>query len=350
MGNDIEKIRINFQKTLDNIIFDSRKYSLIDRLFHFAIENSILMDYINSLVLSDEKKLELIHNSFTIYDEIDTVIDTIKNCYGIKSIDFHSRSTKILFLDNPSLLGISPFLFTQIEWQNIIVDEIKKLKYKSDDINPIYDIIKNCLDDTFQRLRVDEFRDLRYKLYSDEWSEDILTANDMFSLIVDKFIENSNKLDFDELQLKQEKSFLKAEMIKSSIANKIKINLPFDDADKIFKEFFKSMCSQERATLLYDDFSAYLKIIYKKLPLNTKLKSLKITEEEIKKLIKFFSEYKVTSKTLDNYFSYKTKDLFELMRSISGLEIKTTWDKAHSEDTYKVSEDLKQEINFIIPK
>ena len=348
MKSSINKIRENFQLKVNRIILDSIKYNLIDRFFHFAIENNILMDYINSLTVTDEIKLELIHNSFLIHNEIESVIEKIKNCYGIQSTTFHVESERILFLNDPNLLGISPFLFNQNQWIKIIVEEIRKSKHIENDINYIFKIIKDCLNETFERLGVSEFSDLRYKFYSDEWSEEILTANDMFALIVDEFIGNSEKLALDENQEKKKDKYLRFEMEKNSINSKLKINLPFDVADKVFIKYFEISFTKDKCDKIYSGFRNFLKVICNNTLAETEIKAIEVTEEEVKKMIGFFSNYKEAD-TSPNIFNYTVPKLIELMERISGLPQKTTWEKSHRDNKYKIDKNLEREINSIIP-
>jgi hypothetical protein len=182
-----QKLRIEFPQffeKIDTVIFESRKYNLIDRLFHFFIEDNELLKYVNSLKVEEKIKIELLNYIGLLDSEIDLLVEKIKKCYGIESVNFHKNSERILFIDNPSLLGVSPFLFDQNIWADIIIDDIRKSSYKVGDINQLYAIIKNCLNETLERLGKKDFDDLRYNGYNG-WKEEISTSQDMFSLIVD---------------------------------------------------------------------------------------------------------------------------------------------------------------------
>ena len=175
-----------FFEKIEKVISDSKKYNLIDRFFHFSIEKNELIKYIISLEIVEKTKLELLNHLGLLDFQKTEVIEKIKKCYGIESVDFYKNSDRILFINNPNLLGISPFLFEQNTWSEIIIDDIRKSNFKSEDLNQIYNKIECCLNETLERLDKNDFNGL---ILDNKWNKEISSSSDMFSLVVDEIFD-----------------------------------------------------------------------------------------------------------------------------------------------------------------
>ena len=175
-----------FFEKIEKVISDSKKYNLIDRFFHFSIEKNELIKYIISLEIVEKTKLELLNHLGLLDFQKTEVIGKIKKCYEIESVDFYKNSDRILFINNPNLLGISPFLFEQNTWSEIIIDDIRKSNFKSEDLNQIYNKIECCLNETLERLDKNDFNGL---ILDNKWNKEISSSSDMFSLVVDEIFD-----------------------------------------------------------------------------------------------------------------------------------------------------------------
>ncbi len=175
-----------FFEKIEKVISDSKKYNLIDRFFHFSIEKNELIKYVISLEIVEKTKLELLNHLGLLDFQKTEVIGKIKKCYEIESVDFYKNSDRILFINNPNLLGISPFLFEQNTWAEIIIDDIRKSNFKSEDLNQIYNKIECCLNETLERLDKNDFNGL---ILDNKWNKEISSSSDMFSLVVDEIFD-----------------------------------------------------------------------------------------------------------------------------------------------------------------
>lgn len=175
-----------FFEKIEKVISDSKKHNLIDRFFHFSIEKNELIKYVISLEIEEKTKLELLNHLGLLDFQKTEVIEKIKKCYGIESVDFYKNSDRILFINNPNLLGISPFLFKQNTWAEIIIDDIRKSNFKSEDLNQIYNKIEYCLNETLERLDKNDFNGL---ILDNKWNKEISSSSDIFSLVVDEFFD-----------------------------------------------------------------------------------------------------------------------------------------------------------------
>ena len=175
-----------FFEKIEKVISDSKKYNLIDRFFHFSIEKNELIKYVISLEIEEKTKLELLNHLGLLDFQKTDVIEKIKKCYGIESVIFYKNSDRILFINNPNLLGISPFLFEQNTWAEIIIDDIRKSNFKSEDLNQLYNKIECCLNETLERLDKNDFNGL---ILDNKWNKEISSSTDIFSLVVDDIID-----------------------------------------------------------------------------------------------------------------------------------------------------------------
>lgn len=183
MGNKSSELELknkfpHFFERIEGIILESRKYNLIDRFFHFSIEKDLLIKHLISSEESQDLKLELLKYVGIIDSEISILIEKIKKNYGLFSIVKNENNTQPNLINNPELLGISPLLFNQRTWTEIIIEDIKKSDYKVEHINQLFLIIENCLNETLERLGKKDFNRK--------------SSVDMFTLVVDDICELDN--------------------------------------------------------------------------------------------------------------------------------------------------------------
>lgn len=206
------KFPIFFEK-IERVIFESRKYNLIDRFFHFYIEKNEILKYVISLKLDINTGLDLINYIGLLDLEIGLLIEKIKKSYGIISVEFYKKSKKKLFIENPDLLGISPFLFEQEEWGEFIIDDIRKSSYEVDDINHLYNRIENCLNETLERLDKKDFNSIT----RGKWDKEVSTPSDISTLVIDGICDLDNNPKSTENIMKN--------LIKKESETKTKISL-----------------------------------------------------------------------------------------------------------------------------
>lgn len=161
----------------ESVMKESKKYNILDRFFHFKIETLEIEKEIEDLNLSyDLKKVLVCETIDTVISEsLHYIILDIKNCYGLwgKGIDNYLNNDKTTLIDNPVLLGISPFLFEQEEWIKVLSNDVKKSNYKSNDDYYVFTVIMTCLNDTLFRLGLNKFENLK------GWQDDYLDASIM---------------------------------------------------------------------------------------------------------------------------------------------------------------------------
>ena len=181
-----QELRIEFPlffEKIDRVIFESRKYNLIDRLFHFSIESKEMYKYVRSLKLEINIGLELTNYIGILHSEGINIISKIRKCYEIESVDSYVNSDKVSFVNNLDLLGISPFFFEQEVWTEIIIEDIKKwLMEKAPWL-----VIETCLNDTLERLGEKDFTNLTY---FGKWNK--VEPSDMFTLLEDNIFDLDN--------------------------------------------------------------------------------------------------------------------------------------------------------------
>jgi hypothetical protein len=343
-------------KIVNNIIEDSKKYNLIDRFFHYKIERDELYKSISisnffkeSSKLNTDEFLELHSNEFLnkIDIKIKDLIETIKKSFGITDFSSYVMTGKSKIIDNPFLLGISPYLFDYEDFKTFLKHDIFNSKMGSCAMD-FHDVFKNSLDDTLYRLNTNVF--LFYNTESVDDDEVLFyDSGDILGLFFDNTFQVWDNFELNMKEDKKKAQFLESEMFKYSIKSKIQINLSFELADKVFKKYFEINFTKERYHKIYPDFKIFLKVLYNKPSMETEIKTIGLEEEEVKKMIGFFSCYKAT-KTSPNIFNYEVEQLVKLMERISGLPVKTTWEKAHRDNKYKIAKNLEKEINSIIPE
>ena len=272
----------------------------------------------------------------------------ILSIYELSDFKEYSKTNKATILNNPNLFGISPFLFeiSTREWFDFIENDIKN--YGKFNLKLIEKKIYITLNNALERIGAKAFP-IHHQFH---WASEEVDSKYFYeNLFEDLFEAHGDRIldDFEEIERKENRMFLNSFKIKNSIKSKIQINLSFELADRVFKKYFEINFTKERCHKIYPSFRIYLKAICNKPSMESEIKTIDLTEEEVKKMIGFFSCYKET-KTSPNIFTYEVKQLVELMERISGLPAKTTWEKAHRDNKYKPAKNLEKEINSIIPE
>lgn len=183
---------------VESVVQDGKKYNIIDRFFHYSIEETRMIKDIDTQNLIEEYKNDILKEINSVFNELKiNLIYKIKYCFGLHSFSSYLNSSKTVIFDNPSLLGISPFIFDQIEWEYIIVNEIKKSGY---DIASLYNIEKmiiNNLEEALFRLNKEEFVCLL------GWDIKRVSTENLFSLIRTRMFETVKKSKSPELVIKE---------------------------------------------------------------------------------------------------------------------------------------------------
>jgi hypothetical protein len=160
----MELIKEELSTIVIKIIEDGRKYNLIDRFFHYKIERENLYKKINSIKFSAEN-VKLNKDEFlTLYneylDEIDfkirDLIETIKSSFGIDDFYSYKIEGKSKIINNPYLLGISPYLYDFNDFKKYLRHDILISKIGSSALDFHY-IFESSLNDTLNRLNSNSF-------------------------------------------------------------------------------------------------------------------------------------------------------------------------------------------------
>src|SRR5690606_15900709 len=126
------------------------------------------------------KEIEIVFKEFKT-----NLIYKIKYCFGLHSFSSYLKNGKTVIIENPFLLGISPFLFDQFEWEDVMISEIKKSRY---DITNLYNIelmIRNSLNEALYRLDKEEFDNLQ------SWTKNKISPEGLVLLIRNKIFETT---------------------------------------------------------------------------------------------------------------------------------------------------------------
>lgn len=314
------KFPILFEK-IERVIFESRKYNLIDRFFHFYIEKNEILKYVISLKLDINTGLDLINYIGLLDLEIGLLIEKIKKSYGIISVEFYKKSKKKLFIENPDLLGISPFLFEQEEWGEFIIDDIRKSSYEVDDINHLYNRIENCLNETLERLDKKDFNSVTFRY---KWNKEVSTPSGISALVVDdiydldknpksteNIIKNLIKKN-SETQLSKivlYGNFTTGKLIETMIEKfgKKSIKLSNDNIEDIKSFVGQNFKNSKGKNLGYKEiksksfFNEHIKLIKIILIDNVKKENIKCTEKDIARIINKTLPELGELKTIENY-------------------------------------------------
>lgn len=185
----------NLKLKVESIIREGRKYNMIDRFFHYSIEETELKKDIDRLDLTEDDKSALRSELFSDFYLIEHKLkESIKKNYGIYDFEVYAKTDKKSIIENPALLGITPFLFDEDEWVRFMGNDIKKCKNAS--LYDIEGIIMSSLSDSLNRLDEDSFL-----LHMPPSSFAFYSAIGLFSLVVDdifEMIENSDSTEFNK--------------------------------------------------------------------------------------------------------------------------------------------------------
>ena len=346
-----EEMEKDQQLALKKEIKKGKKLEPIEYFYYLLTKLYKTKNIIKKFEQSNEKDIELASDSYELIyclrSELLKIKVDILNIYELSNFIEYSKTDKATILNNPNLFGISPFLFeiSTREWFNFIENDIKN--YGKFNLNLIEKKISSILKNTLNRIGASAFpTHHRYDWASEEIESEYIYSNlveDLFEAYEDRILD-----DFEKIEDNENRKFLKFFKSKELIKLKIHIDLPFDLADKIFKKYFEINFTKDRCDKIYSGFRKFLIVICNNTLTETEIKKIDLTEEEIKKMIGFFSCYKETDLS-PNIFNYTVPKLVDLMELISGLPQKTTWEKAHRENKYKIDKSLKTKIDSIIP-
>ncbi|HFG0578090.1 TPA: hypothetical protein ACGFUY_001940 [Flavobacterium psychrophilum] len=332
-----------FELKLEKVLQKGKRFNLIDRFYYYSIKERQIKNQILKLNLTEDEYHEFVSLIFIDFGSREHELKSaIIESYGLSGIKAYSDTKKATILSNPNLLGISPFLFriNTNEWYDYLKNDIAK--YKNFNIYHIQQIILNCLNDSLGRLDLKHFetRNIHTRKVEN------LSSDDLFYLLVDDIFEVIENSGLNENAEKGKEKFIESLKLKSLIKDKLEINLPFEKADKVLKKYFE-INFKEKYNEIYPGFRIFLKVLCNEVSMETEIKSINLTNEEVKKMIGFFSYFK--TRTLPNIFTYGIKQLIELMEHISGLQANTTWDKAHRTDEYYLDRNSFSKINSVLP-
>jgi hypothetical protein len=200
----------NLELKIESIVREGKKHNMIDRFFHYSIEESYLIEDIENQNLPEEIKQEALDNLYNEFYKLKmNLIYKIKYSFGLHDLTSYLLVDKPIIINNPLLLGISPFLFDQIVWENVILNEIELGRYDIVNSYNLEKMIKNSLDDALYRLDKEEFNSpfrWQYQGYIP------LDSDFLFALIQKKAL---NVLENSKCQNQTIKEF-----IEESLANK----------------------------------------------------------------------------------------------------------------------------------
>lgn len=200
----------NLELKIENIVREGKKHNMIDRFFHYSIEESYLIEYIENQNLPEEIKQEALDNLYNEFYKLKmNLVYKIKYSFGLHEITSYFILNKPIIINNPLLLGISPFLFDQIVWENVILNEIELGGYNIANSYNLEKMIKNSLDDALYRLDKEEFNSpfrWQYQGYIP------LDSDFLFALIQNKV--------FNVLENSKSQNQTIKELIETSLANK----------------------------------------------------------------------------------------------------------------------------------
>lgn len=194
----------NLELKIENIIREGRKYNMIDRFFHYSIEEMELKKDIDKLDLTDDDKgalkAELLSDLWLIEQ---TLKEEIRKSFGIYNLEDYTKNGRKSILENPMLLGITPFLFSaEDDWVKFMKNDIEK--YKTTCFYHIENIVMSSLLDSLNRLDTNHFI-----LHTSLSSFSVYSAVGLYSLIVDdifEMIENSDSTEFKTNQFNKDES------------------------------------------------------------------------------------------------------------------------------------------------
>lgn len=197
----------------ENVIKDERKYNIIDRFFYYSWQETELIDNIIRENLGEESESKIIRELYKAFGALrKKLVYQIKYSFGLHSFKDYLNSGRSVLFNNPSLLGISPFLFTQTEWQIIVINDIKNSSHSKSNFYNIQLMLRNNLNEALFRLGEDYFE----KLHG--WEEEKMSDEGLYCLIENRVFETVNKS-------KNHESIIKEIVKKNTVVNSSRIVL-----------------------------------------------------------------------------------------------------------------------------
>ncbi|UWY29360.1 hypothetical protein N4T20_05345 [Flavobacterium sp. TR2] len=197
----------------ERVIQDERKYNIIDRFFYYSIEETRLINNIIKEKLEIEIELSIVQELHKAFRNLkNKLIGQIKYSFGLHSFSDYLESGRTVLFNNPFLLGISPFLFDQLEWETIILKEIKDSSHSKSNFYNIQLMIRNNLRETLFRLDKEEFENLH------GWEKEKMSESELYHLIIDR-VFNAVK------RSKNPESIIKEIVKKNTVVNSSRIVL-----------------------------------------------------------------------------------------------------------------------------
>lgn len=316
----MELIKEELLAVVNKIIEDGRKYNLIDRLFHYKIERDKLHENISIAKFSKENvKLNRAEFS-TLYNEyskeidlkINGLIETIKYSFGIDDFYSYKLVGKSKIIDNPSLLGITPYLYDIENFKKFLRHDILISKIGAGALD-FYYILENTLNDTLNRLNSNAF--LFYNTESVDDDDEILfyDAGDIINLFYGEFysvwnnsesIEKSEK-NIDRIVLQDYHTGYIVDILIGSFKDSKALN---DSQKKEIKKFV-SMIFVNKAgrRILYQEIldisfiSTNIKHLTETLKSEKKFKFKNWSNKKLSELICNISPNHFKLKTIENY-------------------------------------------------
>lgn len=160
------------------ILLESLKFDVVERYYFFAVEKQKIAIEIREIKCKRIFKSRL-YSFFekAISRKQYSLIFRIRHCYGLHVFSSYMRSNRSTVLSNPSLLGLCPLLFDEVEFKYLIINDIKNSGFVNDSFYNISKILTNCFDDSLKRLNV--------KGYESEyhWKESIITTDYLLKIL-----------------------------------------------------------------------------------------------------------------------------------------------------------------------
>lgn len=197
----------------DNVVQDERKYNILDRFFYYSMEETRLVNYIVKEKLEEDVKLKIVQEFYKTFRNLkNKLLGQIKYSFGLHSFSDYLESGRTVLFNNPFLLGISPFLFDQLEWETVILNEIKHSSHSKSNFYNIQLMIRNNLRETLFRLDKEEFENLH------GWGKEKMSESELYHLIIDR-VFNAVK------RSKNAESIIKEIVKKNTVLNSSRIVL-----------------------------------------------------------------------------------------------------------------------------
>lgn len=181
-------------RILDKIT-NGQKYNWIDMFFEYKIKRENLYKKIN-LVKFSEENIKLNYTNFSELNQnenlieidktINLLIGKIKSEFGVDDFNFYKKKGKSRIINNPKLLGISPYLFNIEDFKNFLCLDLSNSKIEFSSRDDFIYFFEKTLNDTLQQLKSDAF--LFYNIESVKEDDEIFLykTDDIINLFYEK--------------------------------------------------------------------------------------------------------------------------------------------------------------------